>query len=101
MFEETLYQSTEEGVPFVKVLESEGILPGVKVDKVSLSLLTPFSFFSSTSKTLSLSRKSPFRAWLLWQALRVNQLQVVWMVCRNAALLIFSKGHALPSGVQL
>jgi fructose-bisphosphate aldolase class I len=32
MFEETLYQSSTEGVPFVDVLKSQGILPGIKVD---------------------------------------------------------------------
>lgn len=37
MFEETLYQSTEDGIPFVDVLKNEGILPGIKVDKVSSS----------------------------------------------------------------
>ncbi len=32
MFEETLYQSTADGVPFVKILSDAGILPGIKVD---------------------------------------------------------------------
>lgn len=32
MFDETLYQSTREGVPFVKVLKDQGIVPGIKVD---------------------------------------------------------------------
>ncbi len=32
MFEETLYQSTRDGVPFVDVLKSAGIVPGIKVD---------------------------------------------------------------------
>lgn len=32
MFEETLYQSTADGVPFVDVLKSKGIVPGIKVD---------------------------------------------------------------------
>eukprot|EP00897_Mesotaenium_endlicherianum_P005076 jgi/Mesen1/4597/ME000232S03858 len=33
LFEETLYQSTSAGVPFVEVLSKQGILPGIKVDK--------------------------------------------------------------------
>jgi fructose-bisphosphate aldolase class I len=33
MFEETLDQATEDGTNFVKLLESKGIVPGIKVDK--------------------------------------------------------------------
>mmetsp|Transcript_7159 Transcript_7159/g.17651 ORF Transcript_7159/g.17651 Transcript_7159/m.17651 type:complete len:387 (+) Transcript_7159:2-1162(+) len=33
LFEETLYQSTTDGKPFVDVLNSQGIIPGIKVDK--------------------------------------------------------------------
>lgn len=33
MFEETLDQQTKDGVNFVKLLESKGIIPGIKVDK--------------------------------------------------------------------
>lgn len=33
LFEETFYQSTSAGVPFVKVLADKGILSGIKVDK--------------------------------------------------------------------
>lgn len=33
LFDETLRQSTEDGTPFVKVMESAGVLPGIKVDK--------------------------------------------------------------------
>jgi len=32
MFEETLFQSTPDGVQFVDVLKAQGILPGIKVD---------------------------------------------------------------------
>lgn len=32
MFEETLYQSSDEGVQFVDVLKAQGIVPGIKVD---------------------------------------------------------------------
>jgi len=32
LYEETLYQNTDEGVPFVDVLKSKGIIPGIKVD---------------------------------------------------------------------
>ena len=33
LFEETLYQSTKDGTPFVDVLKSQGVYPGIKVDK--------------------------------------------------------------------
>lgn len=33
LFEETLYQTTKEGIRFVDVLNSVGVLPGIKVDK--------------------------------------------------------------------
>jgi fructose-bisphosphate aldolase class I len=33
MFEETLDQATHDGTNFVKLLESRGIVPGIKVDK--------------------------------------------------------------------
>jgi fructose-bisphosphate aldolase class I len=32
MFEKTLYESTDDGTPFVKVLNDQGIIPGIKVD---------------------------------------------------------------------
>ncbi|MEW5319965.1 MAG: hypothetical protein WDW38_011074 [Sanguina aurantia] len=32
MFEETLFQSSKGGVPFVKILKDQGIVPGIKVD---------------------------------------------------------------------
>ncbi len=33
MFEETLYQKTDAGVPFVDIMKQKGIIPGIKVDK--------------------------------------------------------------------
>merc|ERR1711990_248040 len=33
MFEETLFQSSSEGKPFVDCLKEQGIVPGIKVDK--------------------------------------------------------------------
>lgn len=33
LFEETLYQKADDGTPFVKLLEAEGVIPGIKVDK--------------------------------------------------------------------
>lgn len=35
LFEETLYQSTVDGKKIVDVLVEQGIVPGIKVDKVS------------------------------------------------------------------
>ena len=31
LFEETLYQKADDGTPFVEVLRSKGIIPGIKV----------------------------------------------------------------------
>lgn len=33
LFHETVYQKDDNGVPFVKLLEERGIIPGIKVDK--------------------------------------------------------------------
>ncbi|KAG8046376.1 hypothetical protein GUJ93_ZPchr0008g12735 [Zizania palustris] len=38
LFEETLYQSTRDGTPFVDVLGAAGVLPGIKVDKGTVEL---------------------------------------------------------------
>nr|ABK22375.1 unknown [Picea sitchensis] len=37
-FEETLYQSTASGKPFVEVLQEAGVVPGIKVDKGTVDL---------------------------------------------------------------
>ena len=31
LFEETLYQNASDGTPFVKLLQSKGVIPGIKV----------------------------------------------------------------------
>ncbi|MDP9046854.1 MAG: fructose-bisphosphate aldolase class I [Bacteroidota bacterium] len=33
LYDETIHQSTKNGVPFIKVLEQAGIIPGIKVDE--------------------------------------------------------------------
>lgn len=33
LYEETLYQNADNGTPFVDILKSKGIIPGIKVDK--------------------------------------------------------------------
>lgn len=38
LYEETLYQSTAAGKPFVEVLKEGGVLPGIKVDKGTVEL---------------------------------------------------------------
>lgn len=38
MFEETLYQNSSSGVPFVQMLQEKGIIPGIKVDKGVVAL---------------------------------------------------------------
>jgi fructose-bisphosphate aldolase class I len=38
LFEETLYQKTADGKPFVDVMKENGIIPGIKVDKGTINL---------------------------------------------------------------
>ncbi|KAF0926425.1 hypothetical protein E2562_024147 [Oryza meyeriana var. granulata] len=38
LFEETLYQKTKDGKPFVDVLKEGGVLPGIKVDNSTIEL---------------------------------------------------------------
>lgn len=38
LFDETIRQSTDDGTPFVKVMENAGVLPGIKVDKGAKAL---------------------------------------------------------------
>ena len=38
LFEETLYQKTSDGTRFVDILKSKGIIPGIKVDKGTVTL---------------------------------------------------------------
>ncbi|XP_024397189.1 fructose-bisphosphate aldolase, cytoplasmic isozyme 1 [Physcomitrium patens] len=38
LFEETLYQKTSDGKPFVDVMKENGIIPGIKVDKGTIEL---------------------------------------------------------------
>ncbi|CAN0926284.1 Fructose-bisphosphate aldolase 1, cytoplasmic [Linum grandiflorum] len=38
LFEETLYQKTKSGKPFVDLLKENGVLPGIKVDKGTVEL---------------------------------------------------------------
>ena len=33
LYDETIRQSTRDGVPFTKVLPDAGVIPGIKVDK--------------------------------------------------------------------
>ncbi|GAB4845882.1 Fructose-bisphosphate aldolase 5, cytosolic [Ancistrocladus abbreviatus] len=39
LFEETLYQKTSDGKPFVEVLQENGVIPGIKVDKGTVELV--------------------------------------------------------------
>ncbi len=38
LFDETIRQSASDGTPFPKLLESRGIIPGIKVDKGAKAL---------------------------------------------------------------
>lgn len=39
LFHETLYQKADDGTPLVKVLQDQGIIPGIKVDKGVVDLM--------------------------------------------------------------
>ena len=43
MFEETLYQKAADGRDFVDIIRDAGVIPGIKVDKVTI--LANFLFF--------------------------------------------------------
>lgn len=38
LYEETLYQKTDDGTPLVQLLKKKGIIPGIKVDKGTVNL---------------------------------------------------------------
>lgn len=38
LFDETIYQATKEGVPFVEILTKAGIIPGIKVDEGAVEM---------------------------------------------------------------
>jgi len=38
LFDETILQSTKDGIPFVKLLKDKGIIPGIKVDKGTVDM---------------------------------------------------------------
>ncbi len=38
LFDETIHQKTSDGIPFVDVLRKKGIIPGIKVDKGTVSM---------------------------------------------------------------
>src|SRR5918998_6183876 len=47
LFEETLQQKASDGTPLSKVLENQGVIPGIKVDKSTVSLpLSPDEKFT-------------------------------------------------------
>ncbi|VAW33085.1 Fructose-bisphosphate aldolase class I [hydrothermal vent metagenome] len=62
LFEETLKQSSDSGVPFPELLEQKGILPGIKVDQ-GTELMTDSSNETVTKGLLDLEeRLAPYRA---------------------------------------
>lgn len=44
LYEETLYQKTADGTPFVDILKKKGVVPGIKVDKVTKNSKSNISF---------------------------------------------------------
>ena len=39
LYDETIYQSTSDGIPFVKKLKEAGVVPGIKVDEGTIDLI--------------------------------------------------------------
>lgn len=62
LFEETLYQKTDDGVSFPEVLKAKGIIPGIKVDKVRCKNveLHTHSFTRSLARSRSFCNASFF-----------------------------------------
>ena len=54
LFEETLYQSTNEGTPFIDILNKKGILAGIKVRLRYVGILNLFSLFCRLTRESSL-----------------------------------------------
>lgn len=52
MFHETFYQKTDDGTPFVKVLQNNGIIPGIKVDKGVVALPGTFNECTTQGKSV-------------------------------------------------
>ena len=52
LFDETIHQSTKDGVPFITVLERAGVIPGIKVDEGT----TDLAGFPGEKITLGLDR---------------------------------------------
>src|SRR5258708_34870706 len=50
LYDETVYQQTKDGVPFVGLLEKAGIIPGIKVDEGTV----PLAGFAGERITLGL-----------------------------------------------
>ena len=42
MFEETLYQKSDDGTPFVDILRKKSVIPGIKVDLVLTLCVSPW-----------------------------------------------------------
>jgi fructose-bisphosphate aldolase class I len=38
LFDETVHQSTKDGIPFIEVLERSGVIPGIKVDEGAVDM---------------------------------------------------------------
>ena len=47
LFEETLYQKSKDGTPFVDILNKQGVIPGIKVDKVPYTFPLYFQYIPS------------------------------------------------------
>jgi len=62
LFEETLYQNGSDGKPFVELLKSKGIIPGIKVDKGVVPL--PDTDGETTTQVLT-TYTAPLSAYML------------------------------------
>jgi len=55
MFDETFFQKAEDGTPLVKILQNLGVIPGIKVDKGTVTLAGTDDEFTTQGLCLDLS----------------------------------------------
>jgi len=56
MFDETFFQKADDGTPLTKVLEDLGVIPGIKVDKGTVTLAGTDDEFTTQGLLFSLSQ---------------------------------------------
>lgn len=61
LFDETVYQKTDDGTPFIEVLKKKNIIPGIKVDRDAVPLFLSEDEVTTQGKhQLTNSRRSEY-----------------------------------------